>query len=252
MRRLAAVLCVSVPLASAISARAQVRCADYPAEDIVWCDDYDSYCSEADPWLGYPPFPARCLDTATQDNGKFTANWPFAPEHAGYPETQWLTKDASYMETSPFNVYFRQGERDDTTPPLKEYLASQTSFNLQDAIAAKWTGATAVNGSDDDPLILKVYTNYRGSYFREDNLPFYVELALGDDRAPVDYVEHDCAQLAPDYYGPDCNCYHQNIDATCNTGDCQVADCNAGTCPLHECWAWSCTIEGVCNGGPHV
>jgi hypothetical protein len=83
----------------------------------------------------------------------------------------------------------------DCNPPpeqISEYLGTQTSFGMLAGIQNTWSGATAVNGTDANPLHLKVYWSYGGTSAAEQYSPVYSELAMGDDRAPTDYVLATC------------------------------------------------------------
>ncbi|HSW46885.1 MAG TPA: hypothetical protein VLM89_15090, partial [Phycisphaerae bacterium] len=239
MRLLSALLIIAFVCTWAGVAQAQSRCQGIPEASIVWCDDFDNYCVGGATWPGYPPFPARCATdgSAVADNAAFYAQWPAAPENAGFPNTQSVGRYVSPLRhhNPPFSVYLHRGERDDRSPPnITEYLALQRSRNFADAIGVKWSGATSVNGTDETPLILRTWWYYEGSYAREDNLPHYVELALGSDRAPVDYVDNDCNR------GHNCDCSALNPTATCQSGTCQE-----GICDFHEC-------NVTCQSGPKM
>src|SRR3990172_2675308 len=59
------------------------RCAGWPETSIVFCDDFDQYCTAnnpTNPWPGYPPTPdTKCATSgATADNAFFMQpyHWP--------------------------------------------------------------------------------------------------------------------------------------------------------------------------------
>lgn len=241
------------------------RCADIPNTRIVWCDDFDNYCTAnnpTNPWPGYPPTPDTICPTdqsGTPDQAFFCAHW----SNVNYPPGC----DCSYYHPGDPNCYPEQGpDRIDETPNslevventslgrppanmphmlmLQRFGASQYhEFDMSSAISARHPGNNAVNGSDESPLKVKLYfsnASSGGSSFMINRDPLYFELRLGDDRAPTDYV------WSPSRGSPPwCNCYSSNSDATCGTGTCQQHACE-GTCNFNLC------LGGTCLSGPKV
>jgi len=208
------------------------------AEDIVWCDDFDSYC-EANRlaesiWPGFPPTPDNLCgtsDTASTQWFQDPVHWP--KDYTGTRlevttgPTRWEGWDGNPgWETEPYNVENSGGSS----------TAQYHTFDLGPAIThAFGEGYDTINGTDENPLVLRFWM-YHLLIGGAPNSPLYVELKLNDEGAPVDYVEMDCMGFN------DCTCALLHPDAYCATDT-----CNAG-----ECHQWYCGLFGTCEDGPRA
>jgi len=235
------------------------------AADIVWCDDFGTYCASNETavsiWPGYPPTPDNlCLSTDTPSNSWFaddTYHWGqmTTPHNYGTgmmvdepqgtngwwgrfwddTSTGWMTPPHVVMFPKEFTVYHSF----DMTPAIAEHFADPE--------------ADLIFGTDDNPLKLRYWT-----YFRADNYlsghpwysPIYVEIRMDsgtdspDDRAVTDYVEQNCMRWH------DCNC----LDANAAAGVYCEIDPDPGTCEGSSCVTWPCNDpmgEFICIGGPN-
>ncbi len=211
--------------------------APITAADLTWCDDFDSYCSDnelADSrWPGYPPDPDNlCAEGSSRSTSWFTQpfHWPSQTTGAVMqPETvdppRWEGWDGNPgWSTEPFVANYAGGGNS------TQYHV----FDMSAAIARKFPGFDAINGTDTTPLVLR-YWMYHSLDGAPPNSPLYVELKLNEERAPTDYVVKDCLG----YH--DCTCAALNPEATCATGD-----CNTGACTT-----WYCGDNDTCEGGPN-
>lgn len=255
MKRVLVPLCVMLILAFTSIAFAQ-RCltpADkqgiavgrgvtpFDPADMVWCDDFDSYCEvnrlAESRWPGYPPTPDNICT-----GGPYTAS------------TQWMINSVHWVRFLPGN---RMEVTEDpgrwegwegnpgwvTDPYRVVYSGFSTStqyhtFDISEAVAQKYPGSDSLNGTDENPLILQ-YWMYHSVDGAPPNSPLYVEMKLDDERAPTDYVVKDCM-----FDGYDCNCALLHPDAYCSTGVCQGP----------TCVDWQCMDIGAgpqCLGGPN-
>lgn len=229
MRLLISIVAVSALVVCSGTAWA-ARCAGWPETSIVFCDDFDQYCTAnnpTNPWPGYPPTPdTKCATDATRDFAFFRQpyHWPSVCG-TGYT-AMGLSTDSWGADSTPFfAIYYGGG-----------VTAQYHQWNLAPTVGAKNPGYNAVNGTDENPLYLRFFfgDNLAGS---PPNSPLYLELVLDDDRAPTDYVLKDCM----DYN--DCNCLSLNPDVTCDAGTCQNIACE-GACDFHQC------VDGLCADGP--
>jgi len=185
MKQWACLLCVSIVLVGTGQAVAG-RCFGVPEAQIVWCDDFDNYCVDGDPWPGYPSGnPPTCPTdgTAVKDNAAFYANWPTECN-----QVSGLNDGTSKQWNLPFSViYYGNGTE-----------MQMHTWDFSSVIESRNPGYNAVNGTDENPLIMWFWTRYQTSG-AEGNAPQYVELSLGGDHAPTDYVWVDCQ---PEAQGP--------------------------------------------------
>ncbi len=190
-------------LAAALAAIARVpaladRCLGIPAGEIVWCDDFDNYCTGGEAWPGYPPFPTACPTdgSAVPDNAAFLANWTL-PTNCVWADNQAIVADPTRVDSAPFAMKFRgMGYAGDPQPT--NLASSRHVFPLQSAILAKDPSKSGVNGTDQNPLKLKYVLHHNMntdcSFCGGDvgNAIWYAELTLDEDRAPTDYVLKHC------------------------------------------------------------
>jgi len=196
MSRFTTLLLLSGLLVVAVAGPARAgRCLGVAESRIVWCDDFDNYCTNAgvDPWPGYPPLPTTICPTdgsAVEDETAFQANWT-----AECTELMDLDNDVTRIYNLPFAARYR-GDRDELAP--EQIHAQRHSWDLTAAINAKTPGHNAINGTDETPLMFKffIHTGASGNY---GNSPLYLELTLNGDRAPTDWVSIDCS---PEAQGP--------------------------------------------------
>ncbi|HSW44532.1 MAG TPA: hypothetical protein VLM89_03070 [Phycisphaerae bacterium] len=195
---------------------------------LLWCDDFDTYC---DTNCG----DACCPAVTGTDCTKCQSVWPPRSVWPGYPPTPdnlcnpgGLDPDGCPNDASEF--YFRRsyhwprpalgitwassspGVQEDkrgwdgnlgwvTTPYIVKYQGGTNSnqyhtFDMTGAIQRRFPGETAVNGTDQDPLVLRfwMYTeNAEGQFDAPSWVPLYAELTLDSARAPTDYVETWCS-----------------------------------------------------------
>ena len=191
MRLSHAVLCLAAPMALAGPALAG-RCLDYAPTRIVWCDDFDNYCTANNPnypWPGYPPIDDhRCAtDGSAVPDGTFFSqaqHWPSACSAYMGPVADVTVASINYSPwyNPPFGlIYHGDGS------PAQRHEHDMTSL-----IGARHPGMSGVNGTDASPLVLRYWgwgAPGTGAY---PNSPMYVELMFGSDRAPTDYALANC------------------------------------------------------------
>jgi len=186
---------------------------------LIWCDGFDSYCvAVADPWLGYPPFPAVCPNVAAtvDDHAEFLANWPKVVPPSG-PAGGNQDLSTAREQAGVYSLLFHGGQ-----------VATRHAFDLTEAIQQKNAAHNAINGSDAAPLILK-FTAHHGDFGAAANSPYYLEMYMSGDRAPTNYVTVECPTGAfpncPAEYGP-FPIVCQQDPAHYNPIDCPPADPN--------------------------
>ncbi len=254
MRRLTVLICVLAVMGFGLEAWAE-RCigpgedvgfpgfgvAPLSAADIVWCDDFDSYCVDnqlADSrWPGYPPTPDNVCTTGATASGQWFRqpfHWP-RPVPVGSsmnPTTigRWEGWNGNPgWITEPFIAGYQGGGN------TSQYHV----FDISEAVAHKYPGSDSLNGTDENPLILRYWMYHAIGVGAAPNSPLYVELKMDDERAPTDYVTKDCQ-----FGGYDCNCALLHPEAHCSTGVCQGP----------TCVDWQCMDIGAgpqCLGGPN-
>lgn len=174
------------------------RCIGIEPSRIVMCDDFDSYCDGGGSWPGYPPTdppPAACPDGSSADSSGFLANWMEMTTDCGFDMR--IGGDQKY--SLPFGMKYPAGIEDyiDVEEEQRVYdLLGQGAIQMA-ATRRGFSTASAVNGTADAPLTLFFVlwlggdTNKFGQY-----KDLYVELALGDDRAPTDHVmSENCSEI---------------------------------------------------------
>lgn len=190
------------------------------AADITWCDDFDSYCGAncgecetgdaTSVWPGYPPVEDNvCTDPLDFDESFFRKpyHWPQVsvtnplPISSAAPTNgpaRWEGWDYNAGWTSePYTLLYQGGSNTN----------AYHTFNLEGAAAHKSAGMNALNGTDENPLVLRFWLNpAEGSAVMNPkppetapNVPLYVELRMEGDHAPTDWTEKNCA---PEGQGP--------------------------------------------------
>jgi len=235
----------------------QYGIATYAQSDIVWCDDFDTYCTANNGvipggvWPGYPPSPDNICTTSDVASDSWfrdaTYHWP--------PEAYTPGGQMGMLNEDPVRGW--DGNLGWPTSPFIARQVSDTTtyhtFDLAGAIGHKFSGSNAINGTDEDPLILRWFAYTPLGVGGYPNTPQYMELHFDNDRAPTDYLEWDCG------FSHECNCYWSNTDATCTTGTCgSLGSCEAGSCDAGVCdWennGWYCILgprvgQSCDNGG---
>ena len=192
--------------------------------DIVFCDDFDSYCSSNYSnnihWPGYPPTPdntfcSSAVDT-TYSEWWLKQHWtkPYSggpqfgvsnvdPDQGGVRLEGW--DGSTGWASLPF-VAQSSGNQDGYNDPNRG--SAYANFDMAGAIAHRFPGATAVNGTDDAPLVLRYWLHDDQGFWLGSqvgwgmvaNWPWYMELFLDNDRAPTDYtIYYD--STCPNPYG---------------------------------------------------
>lgn len=170
------------------------RCLGYPDTRIVWCDDFDNYCYGGADWPGYPPPDPRCPidDTAVANQSAFANSDPSHwTKHCAMPMLVGTTAGSIY--NLPFSLEY-QGQGSPNVSATG-FTSQRHEWNMGASIAARYPGMNAVNGTDDNPLILRYWGWSPRGEAGYPNSPMYVELMLKDpdtpsplDHAPTDYV----------------------------------------------------------------
>ncbi len=222
----------------------------------VFCEDFDSYCDPP------PGSGSVCAPGATPDNGAFHGSWPAdgscAPDSMMNP----LLAGTDVLGTfGSLNVQLGGNWEPITYDRIYRHVHDLTPQIVAHPNNAN--GGELVNGAGpiDQPLVGNsvppTYVDSMSSTLRPEalkgtfylhpldgvnkaamaNMVYYHEMFLGDDRAPTDFVRKDCN------FEHDCNCFHSNPTATCETHACQYYPCE-GTCDFHPC------VNNQCAGGP--
>lgn len=192
--------------------------------DIVFCDDFDSYCStnyyDNVRWPGYPPTPDTTLCESALDmtysEWWLKQHWP--KPYSGGPQFGMSNADPDQggvrlegwdgnpgWASLPF-VAQSSGNQDGYNDPNRG--SAYAVFDMSDAIAHRFPGSTAVNGTDDFPLVLRYWLSDDQSFSQfsqvgwgmVNNWPWYMELFHGNDNAPTDYAIFN-ASYCPHPYG---------------------------------------------------
>ncbi|MDM8009316.1 MAG: hypothetical protein QUV05_24505 [Phycisphaerae bacterium] len=241
------------------------RCLDIPDSQIVWCDDFDNYCTANNPdnpWPGYPPTPDTICPTdqsGEPDQAFFCAHWSnvyFPPGcdcqyyHPGDPNC-YEEQGPDSIDETPNSLEVVENTPDSRAPANKPQMlkleraaASQYhEWDMTSVISTRHPGMDAVNGTDDNPLIVRLYFRNasRTNTFMINRDPLYFELRLGDDRAPTDYVS-SASQGAP----PWCNCASLHQVGYCDEG---AEQCIGGLYDGQSCgFDWQCW-DPTCGAG---
>ncbi len=185
----------------------------FSQSDIVFCDDFDSYCLTnyntvpRVQWPGYPPDPDTTWCTSPTDGTEtyIKQSYHWAKPYSGGP--QFGLGNAAYGSgglrlegwngnsgwTSLNYVVIQAGNN---TDPI-DGGAAYGVFDMTNAIAHRFPDSDAVNGTDAFPLILRFWLHCNNNisapagsrnWGQTANWPFYMELTLGSDRAPTDYA----------------------------------------------------------------
>lgn len=174
------------------------RCIGVEPSRVIMCDDFDSYCDGGTAWPGYPPTdpaPAACASGSSSSSTNFRANWAEMTGACGFDMR--IGDDQKY--SSPFSMKYPAGIEDfiDVEEEQRVYdMLGQGAIGMAASRRGVST-ANAVNGTADAPLTFFFILWLGGT----DNLfgqfkDLYLELALGDDRAPTDYVmSENCSQI---------------------------------------------------------
>ncbi len=181
----------------------------FTTDDIVWCDDFGTYCSENYDntvyWPGYPPNPDTTLCTNgpgtygewwmktanTIDGHNWDKNW--SGNNFGVTDARSLRFEGWNGNSGWITLPFVAAQAGNQSP-----LSGRAyyEFAMTEAIEHKYTGSTAVNGTDGNPLVLRYWLHdnvglsesQQSAWGFPANWQFYLELFLDNDRAPVDYV----------------------------------------------------------------
>ena len=197
MRLIQAACCLAAMIALASPALAG-RCVGYANDRIVWCDDFDNYCTAnnpTNPWPGYPPSPdTRCPTdgTAVADGSFFRSplnHWQSICTAYGGSSIEPVTTAGS-VYNQPFSMEYQGGGNS----------TQRHELDLTTIISTRHPGTNAINGSDASPLILRYWGWCPPGGGAYPNSPMYVELMLGNDHAPTDYVQARCG---PNKWVPD-------------------------------------------------
>jgi len=206
-------------------------CQDITESQIVFCENFDTYCTGGSTWTGYPPvYPpgmTYCADgTSTPDDAAYLANWlkPFdcgvvtpppyvegyAPPYPPALDRTHIAEEVGGQQSGglrdynpPFSLRYEGCLYNYEDPNLCGSLpynlsSSRHEMSLTDAIDDQWPGSTMINGTDQVPIRMKFHLDHMT---RDDaphrggdsaNANFYVELCKDDDRAPTDFIWKDC------------------------------------------------------------
>lgn len=199
------------------------------AEDITWCDDFDSYCDTNcgdlcngawplhSEWPGYEPVPDNLCNAGGLDPGggpndaseyyfRRSFHWPrpgvtggsFASSAPGPNPSRWEGWDGNPgWVTEPYTLEYQGGSN------TNQYH----TFSLMPAIERKFPGSNAINGTDENPLTLRFWLNPGTTVESPPNLPFYVELRLDTDHAPTDWIVSTDAVRNPAFQ----ECIDENV-----------------------------------------
>ena len=261
--------------------------------DIVFCDDFDSYCEanyagDDHPelsvfWPGYPPDEDDTL--CTTPNPGVNSEWMMKEGYWTQPPTpvgplgwspspparnSWIYPSGpGSMLPGCLNFGVTNADPDHGGKRLEgwdgnggwaslPYVAEQPGnqsqqgtayydFDMTGAIANRFSGSNAVNGTNDNPLVLRFWMyddatlDNTDGWGRPANWPFYMELCFfGTDpnntdplaRAPTDYVTQDC----PGYH--DCG-----VESVCVGGDHNNMPCTVDK----ECTDVDATYPIICQ-----
>jgi len=228
------------------------------AADIVWCDDFNSYClfNQGNDlrWPGYPPDPDNICGEGDMPYTPWFQNavhWPRMITNGRRSEVHehdWVGWDSQGgWITAPYVTIYPGYTSGDTT--------QYNSFDMTAAIAEHFADPEAdlVFGTDDNPLFLRYWMYHRHESALNGQpwySPHYVEIRMDTglddptDWATTDYVEQDCLG----YH--DCNC----LDANAAAGVYCQLDPDPGSCEGTSCVTWPCNDpqgEFICIGGPN-
>lgn len=184
--------------------------------DIVFCDDFDSYCWanwNAVPqtrWPGYPPDPDNtlCADPCDGLETMVKQSWAWNKPYSGGP--QFGVGNAHYQAACGGGMRL-EGWNGNSGWTSLEYVVIQAGnntdpvtggaaygvFDMTNAIAHRFPDSDAVNGTDANPLVLRFWLHDNNNisapagnrnWGQPANWPFYMELTLGSDRAPTDFA----------------------------------------------------------------
>jgi hypothetical protein len=218
------------------------------AADIIWCDDFNTYCwgNEAlqSTWPGYPPTPDNICGPEEGPSTPWFHNavhWPRMITTGNRAEVhvdvEWVGWDVTTNWKSEPYVGIQPGHNTTTV---------YNSFNMSGAIENRFgEGSDLLFATDENPLVLRywMYSHYQHG-MRPAYSPHYVEIRMDrgtdhpNDRAVTDYVEQDCMTWRF------CSCINDNQDVYCE----------AGTCDGPSCHQWFCDDFGEgdrCQGGPN-
>ena len=243
------------------------------AADIVWCDDFNSYCysnaQNLSVWPGYPPTPDNICGTEDINDTQWFQNavhWPRMITDGRRAEvwpSEWVGWDiTTNWKSEPYVVTLPGFTSGDTTV--------YNSFDMTGAIENRFgEGNDLLFGTDANPLVLRywMYHHYQHNG-RPWSSPHYVEIRMDrgtdhpNDRASTDYVVQDCQTW---HF---CSCIADNTGGVCDEDmcvggpydglacsvdlDCQIY-CDLGQCDGPSCVNWQCppwTMQ--CDGGPNA
>ena len=195
----------------------------FAQSDIVFCDDFDSYCSPnylaTSYWPGYPPSPDNvCTTSSDTVYSEWWMKSANTVDHHNWDKTSATVPPNFGVSSSVYNNTTHSGWEgwDMTTNwvtlPYFAFQAGNQSpvgrasydFDLAQGIAHKFPTYAAVNGTDANPLTLRYYLNDNVSlsqtgqpaWGKPPTFQFFVDLNQGTDRAAVDYVMSGDTTLA--------------------------------------------------------
>ncbi len=171
----------------------------------IFCDDFDRYCQGAPPCPPPPPMP--CATGSPKSVGAIRAVWvPSSTNPNGLCGTQFtVEEDTRFLTSGPFGGRY---------PCQGDAQLGQQTVDLVPYIQYKYgSQVTTAEGTDDEPLVLRF--DMSGGVQTATHVQYdtgYLELALEDARAPMDYVKvgveevpgcDSCFYLCgPQNYGP--------------------------------------------------
>jgi len=187
---------------------------DYP--DAIFCDDYDCWCN-TNP-CGQDP-PTTCGPDDDKHNLSMRAIWVTTSQNdrnGNYCGSEFNLEDTLQVFSEPFG---------NGLPNQVDTQLGHVTVTIKDEIQNKFGSLyyEAMQGTDENPLVMSFNLNNQTSdKIHAANV--YMELSLGDDRAPTDYVYAS---------GPDCDCLWGTPEIIC-AQTVAVPGCpDISTAPMH-------------------
>ncbi len=179
---------ISLALLLLIAARGLAVCPEDVSGEI-FCDDFDRYCRDA------PPAPQKCPPDASEGVGALRKVWKRVSTNDANGRlcgTEMNVEKSEFVGSSPFGgrypcqVDANLGQETVNDPV---HNRPDLTMRIKQALGESYD---AVAGTDEHPLVMRFHQNgLTGEKIHSANA--YMELALGADFAPTDYVWYPSA-----------------------------------------------------------
>ncbi|HSW44292.1 MAG TPA: hypothetical protein VLM89_01845 [Phycisphaerae bacterium] len=170
------------------AAQANKWCAGANGGNWLFCDDFDSYCTPV------PTYPATCTTSDSPSDPALQAVWQWQGACGYQVKVYDPAPSTTGYRSYPYSARHLQADNESLS-----YHRHGIINEIQTIDPAK----DAVAGTTASPLILDFYFDTLTAN-KQDYNNSYVELSLGNERAPTDYVLSDnCSTFCPPPgYGP--------------------------------------------------